>query len=111
MEEKVTLLSKRKSIQTLLDYCLDQRLTFTVNPKGLSVDDFEISLIINGIKQAIALGMFAKEHKFEVLGQAELPKTKSNSTSVKKTENKENIPVVNESVPNEQQPVTTVLNF
>lgn len=111
MEEKVTLHSKRKALQPLLDYCLDQRITFTVNPKGLSAEEFEISLIINGIKQEVALGMFAKEHKFEVLGQAETAKTKNASPAPRKTETKENNPLSQETVKTEQQAVTTVLNF
>ncbi len=112
MEEKTTLLSKRKHIQLVLDYCMDQRISFTVNPKGLAADEFEISLTISGIKQAIALGMFAKEHKFEVLGMGETAKPKSLATTSKKPEVKENEEVVNNvSAKNEQQPVTTVLNF
>ncbi|OYU94587.1 MAG: hypothetical protein CFE21_15020 [Bacteroidetes bacterium B1(2017)] len=75
-EERPVLLSKRKNIQILLDYCLDQRVGFTVNPRAISNDDFEIEVSINGIKQAIALGMFAKENKIEVAGMGELIKPK-----------------------------------
>jgi hypothetical protein len=76
-EETPVLLSKRKNIQILLDYCLDQRVGFTVNPRAISNDDFEIEVNINGIKQAIALGMFAKENKIEVAGMGELIKPKA----------------------------------
>ena len=111
MEEKVSIQTKRKQIQPAIEYCLDQRIGFSINPIGLSAEEFQIDLIINGIKQAIALGMFVKEHKFEILGQSETTKTKSTSASVKKTEVVENAEVVNASSKNEQQPVTTVLNF
>ena len=111
MEEKVSIQTKRKQIQPAIEYCLDQRITFSINPIGLSAEEFQIDLIVNGIKQAIALGMFVKEHKFEILGQSETTKTKSTSASVKKTEVVENAEVVNASSKNEQQPVTTVLNF
>jgi hypothetical protein len=116
MEEKSTLLAKRKNIQTVFDYCLDQRISFTVNPRGLAADEFDITLTISGIKQAIALGMFAKEHKFEVLGLGELAKPKSANT-VKKGEAKETVSKESEEVvetstaKSEQQPTTTVLNF
>lgn len=110
MEETITLVTRRKAMQPALDYCLDQRISFTVKPVGLSPEDFHIELAINGIKQALALGMFVKEHKFELLGQSETAKQKTTSAS-KKTETKENIEVANASVKNEQQPVTTVLNF
>ena len=116
MEEKSTLLAKRKNIQTVFDYCLDQRISFTVNPRGLAADEFDITLTISGIKQAIALGMFAKEHKFEVLGLGEIAKPKSGST-VKKTEAKETVSKENDenvepdTAKNEQQSTTAVLNF
>lgn len=111
MEDKITLVSKRKYIQTLLDYAMDQQISFTVSPKGLSAEEFDISLVINGIKQAVALGMFAKEHKFEVLGQTETPRTKPVSSVSKKTEVKENSEKAKVVEATEQQSVTTVLEF
>lgn len=76
-EETPVLLSKRKNIQVLLDYCLDQRIAFTATPRAISHDDFEIEVHISGIKQAIALGMFVKENKFEVTGMGDLVKPKT----------------------------------
>ncbi|MDZ4666241.1 MAG: hypothetical protein SGJ00_00005 [bacterium] len=85
-EETPVLLSKRKNIQVLLDYCLENRIGFTVNPRAISNDDFEIEVHISGIKQAIALGMFVKENKFEVTGMGDLVKPK---VVAKKVESKE----------------------
>ncbi|MCU0441049.1 MAG: hypothetical protein MUE96_01490 [Bacteroidia bacterium] len=90
MEEKVTVFAKRKSIQTVFDYCLDHKIAFMVSPRGISTDEFEMDLIINGIKQAVALGMFAKEHKFEVSGLGEFAKVKNPTSPSKKGELKEN---------------------
>lgn len=87
IEETPVLLSKRKNIQVLLDYCLDQRIGFTVSPRAISNDDFEVEVNISGIKQAIALGMFVKENKFEVAGMGDLLKPKAAPT--KKVETKE----------------------
>jgi hypothetical protein len=112
-EETPVLLSKRKNIQVLLDYCLDQRIAFTATPRAISHDDFEIELHISGIKQAIALGMFVKDHKFEVSGLGELAKVKTNANASKKPDNKENglgslAEVVSAT---EEQTASTVLNF
>ncbi len=63
MEEKVTILARRKSIQIVFDYAMDLKIPFQVSARGISVDEFEIDLTINGIKQTVALGMFVKEHK------------------------------------------------
>jgi hypothetical protein len=110
-EEKVMIATKRKSIQQLLDYCLDNRIVFTINPKGIVADEYEAVLSINGIKEGIALGMFLKEHKFEVLGMGEQVKQKATVTSSAKIETKENKGVA-EPTKVDQQPTTTpVLNF
>jgi hypothetical protein len=88
MEDKITLIAKRKSIQQVFDYCLDQKITFSVEQRGIVTDEFEISLTISNIKQAVALGMFAKEFKFDVSGLGEMAKPKL-ATNTKKPETKE----------------------
>ncbi|MFN4973166.1 MAG: hypothetical protein ACK45I_00290 [Bacteroidota bacterium] len=110
-EEKLTLVTKRKHTNTVFDYCLDNRISFTVNPKGISADEFCIDLTINGIKQAVALGMFAKEHKFEVLGFTETASPKTNTNVSKKQELKENPVVENHTSKVDQQPTSSVLQF
>lgn len=110
-EEKLTLVTKRKHIAVVFDYCLDNRISFTVNPKGISVDEFCIDLVISGIKQAVALGMFAKEHKFEVLGFNETAPSKTNTNVSKKQELNENPAVENQTSKVDQQPTSTVLQF
>ncbi len=90
MAEKVTLLAKRKNIQIAFDYCMDHKIPFAVSPRGISPDEFEIDLTINEIKQAVALGMFAKDVKFEVFGLGEMAKPKATSGGTKKAEVKEN---------------------
>ena len=78
MEEKVTVLAKRKNTTLLFDYCMDQKVAFTVSPRPMINDEFEIDIEINNIKQAIALGMFLKENKYEVFGLGEFTKVKTN---------------------------------
>jgi hypothetical protein len=114
MEEKVTLLAKRKNTQLVFDYCMDLKIPFLVTPRGISADEFEIDLTVNGIKQGVALGMFVKEHKFEVSGLGEMAKAKTNGSSAKKTENKENgLGSLSEIVSNTvvEEPAASVLNF
>lgn len=105
MEEKVTVFAKRKSIQTVFDYCLDHKIAFMVSPRGIAADEFEIDLIISGIKQAVALGMFAKEHKFEVSGLGEFAKAKNTITPSKKGDVKEN------GTPLDESPAASLLNL
>ncbi len=91
LDEKPVVLSKRRNIQTLMDYCLDQRIGFTVSPRAISNDDFEVEINVEGIKQAIALGMFVKENKFDVTGMGELIKPKVVTAAPKKAETKETV--------------------
>lgn len=107
MEEKVTLLSKRKNIQLVFDYCMDNKIQFAVSPREMMADEFEIDLTVNGIKPAVALGMFAKEHKFEVFGLGELGKTKPATNGTKKAETKESGNLA-EMI---SEPAASVLNF
>jgi len=114
MEEKVTLNVKRKNIQQVLEYGMDLRIPFTVMPKGLAADEFEVDLTVSGIKQAVGLGMFAKEHKFEVSGLGEMAKLKPTVTNAKKPEQKDagigNLAEVTSSI-DSQNANSAVLNF
>ena len=110
MEEKVTLLTKRKNIQLVFDYCMDNKIVFAVAPREMINDEFEISLTISGIKPAVALGMFVKEHKFEVFGMGEFVKPKAVTNGAKKTEVKEN-GMVADTMNVKEEPVAAVLNF
>lgn len=67
-DDKPIILSKRKNIQTVIDYCLDQKISFNANPRAISIDEWEVELDINNIKGAIALGIFIRENKLEIYG-------------------------------------------
>lgn len=94
MEEKVTVLAKRKTTAFLFDYLMDQKVIFTVSPRPMINDEFEIDVQIGNIKQAIALGMFLKENKYEVFGLGEFTKVKTvtnGNGGAKKADNKEDL--------------------
>jgi hypothetical protein len=94
MEEKVTVLAKRKTTAFLFDYLMDQKVIFTISPRPMINDEFEIDVQIGNIKQAIALGMFLKENKYEVFGLGEFNKVKTvtnGNGSNKKSDSKEDL--------------------
>lgn len=90
-DEKPILLTKRKNIQVVIDYCIEQKISFNASPRAISIDEWEIELNITTIKGAIALGIFVKEHKLELYGMGETlkPKAAVTSTVTKKVETKE----------------------
>jgi hypothetical protein len=70
-EEKPTVTVKKKNVQSLIDYCIENKIDFTVLSK--SNDDFDVEFIITNTKKAIALGMCLKELKLELNGLSVTP--------------------------------------
>jgi len=87
-DDKPVIIAKRKNIQIIFDYCLDQKIEFKVSPRTISNDEWELELSIDTIKMAIALGMFVRENKLDMYGMGEFSKPKPIS-NVKKVEEKE----------------------
>jgi len=87
IDDSANIICKRKNISVLFDYCLDHKMIFTVEPRTVSNEEFEVELKIESIKQAIAIGMFAKENKYDVVGLGELSRSKN--VPAKKAEPKE----------------------
>lgn len=61
------LLVKFKNIQLVFDYCIENKLKFNVTPR-LTAEEWEVELSINDVMTAIALGIFVRENKIEVIG-------------------------------------------
>lgn len=71
-EEKPTVTVKKKSVFALIEYCIENKIDFTVLSKSLS-EDLDIEFIITNTKKAIALGMCLKELKMELNGLSVTP--------------------------------------
>ncbi|MDQ3047625.1 MAG: hypothetical protein M3R27_08770 [Bacteroidota bacterium] len=65
-EEKPTVSVKKKNLASLLEYCIENKIDFTLKSK--SSDDFDVEFIITNTKKAIALGMCLKELRLELNG-------------------------------------------
>lgn len=76
LNEKPRVILKSKSIQAVFDYCLEQKIEFSVLPRTFGNDEFEVEFNIKEIKKAIVFGMFLRENKLELLGMEEFSKTK-----------------------------------
>lgn len=62
------LILKRKNIQLLVDFCLDESLEFTLKPQTFPDTDWELTMKIVDIKTAVAAGMFLRENRIDVNG-------------------------------------------
>ena len=61
---------KKKSIQTLLDYCLEQSIDFSVRQKPFSDNEMEVEVKLADVKKALVMGMFLRENRFDVDGMS-----------------------------------------
>lgn len=88
------LILKRKNIQLLVDFCLDETLEFILKPQSFPDTDWELTMKITDIKTAVAAGMFLRENRIDVNGidtqkfKKPAPK-KTKEDSDDKTEEKE----------------------
>lgn len=67
-EETPSVLVKRKNIQGLIDYSLENKIEIKIKPRIANSDEFEVDFNISSVKKAIALGMCLKELRLELLG-------------------------------------------
>lgn len=89
MNEELPMVAvKRKNIQSVMDYCLENEVEFTVKPKTVGVDEWKIEVNITNVKKAIHFGMFLKEIKSEIVG---LPYTSPIVKEPKKIEIKDTV--------------------
>jgi len=66
-EEKPTVTVKKKNASSLIEYCIENKIDFTVRSRS-SNDEMDVEFIIEDTKKAIALGMCLKELKMELNG-------------------------------------------
>jgi hypothetical protein len=65
--QNVSVIVKRKSIQGVFDYCLDNRIETKMTPRDMP-EEWELEFNVADIMKAISLGMFLKENKLELIG-------------------------------------------
>lgn len=66
--DKPSVIVKRTKIQEVFDYCLDNKLEFSVKERLVGIDEYEIIVDISDIRKAILFGMFLRENRFELSG-------------------------------------------
>lgn len=67
-EEKPTVSVKKKNLLPLIEYCIENKIDFTLTARSAQSDDYDVAFIITNPKKAIALGMCLKELKLELNG-------------------------------------------
>ncbi len=65
--QSASVIVKRKNIQAVFDYCLDNRIETKMTPRDMP-EEWELEFGVEDIMKAINLGMFLKENKLELVG-------------------------------------------
>jgi hypothetical protein len=65
--QNASVIVKRKSIQVVFDYCLDNKIETKMTPRDMP-EEWELEFNVADIMKAISLGMFLKENKLELVG-------------------------------------------
>ncbi len=91
MSESIKLVVKQKSIPTLVDFCLEEKIEFIVRPQAFPDTDWEYNLMVKDIKTAVMTGMFLRENRFDVAG-SEQPKPVKKAPVKKSREEDEKTP-------------------
>jgi hypothetical protein len=83
-DNKVTVQIKKKQIQSLIDYCLENKLEFGVSPKNSEEWNYDITL--DSISKAILFGMYLRDNKIDYAGYAAAVKEKKQQVQPDKKE-------------------------
>jgi hypothetical protein len=75
MSESINVILKQKSIPTLVDFCVEEKIEFNVRPQAFPDTDWEFNLMVKDIKTAVMTGMFLRENRIDIAGN-EQPKPK-----------------------------------
>ena len=72
-EEYPSISVKKKNIQYIIEYCIENKIDFTIKSKSEFSDEFTMEFMVTSTNKAIALGMCLKELKLELNGLNVVP--------------------------------------
>lgn len=64
---------KKRNIFSLVEYCIENKIDFTLRSNSTNSDGFDVEFIISNTKKAVALGMCLKELKMELNDLSVIP--------------------------------------
>jgi hypothetical protein len=85
MSEAIKVILKQKSIPTLVDFCIDEKIEFNVRPQAFPDTDWEFNLMVKDIKTAVNTGMFLRENRIDIAGNEQQQAKAKKQPVVRKT--------------------------
>ncbi len=68
MSESIKVVLKQKSIAMLVDFCLEEKIEFSVKPQAFPDIDWEFNMFVKDIKTGVLTGMFLRENRIDMAG-------------------------------------------
>jgi hypothetical protein len=65
---QIKLVLKKKQISTVVDFCLEEGIEFSVKQQSFPNTDWEVDLMLKDVKSAIYAGMFLRENHIDIEG-------------------------------------------
>ncbi len=96
--ENPSVVVKRKNIQVIIDYSLDNKVEIKITPRSMP-DEWDIEFTINDVIKAIQLGMFLRDAKIDLSGSIPSPILPSKQVKDKKKVEKTTNSTIAESLP------------
>lgn len=99
---------KKKQVPTIVDFCLEESIEFTVKQQTFPDTDWEIEMKMKDFKAAVLLGMFLRENRIDIDGIDPQRYRKSVKKADEKPEPaaKEEKPKLEKSSPNLMMPAS-----
>jgi hypothetical protein len=84
MSDAIKVILKQKSIPTLVEFCLEEKIEFNVRPQAFPDTDWEFNLLVKDIKTAVNTGMFLRDNRLDVAGNEQQAAAKAKKAPVTK---------------------------
>jgi hypothetical protein len=84
ISENPTVVVKRRQINAINEFCLDNRIPFRFIPRGLN-DEWDVEFEVKEIPRAIILGMFLREQRLELIGHTYISPNKQAAPATRKS--------------------------
>lgn len=104
-----SVIVKRKNIQSVFDYCLDNRIETKMTPRDMP-EEWELEFNVEDILKAINLGMFLKENKLELVGLLNSSTIKNSTAPTAVKAAKTSVKKKEETVKAEEHKETSIVN-
>ena len=94
MSEAIKVILKQKSITTLVEFCVEEKIEFSVRPQAFPDTDWEFNLLVKDIKTAVMTGMFLRENRIDIAGNEHQQKPKKPVTKKSKEDDEKTVAIV-----------------